>query len=102
MDNFPIIYQKWRQRLYNVAFLIACFTLILEIIISYLMIKYLPEMIAAPLPEYIVLYIIIPRQAIFFGYTGRSKDISKKYRKSKELYLRIRYNLSDIYYCLCT
>lgn len=90
MDKFPIIYQKWRQRLYNVAFLIACFTLILEIIISYLMIKYLPEMIAAPLPEYIVLYIIIPSTSYFLlVILGRAMDISKKISEKAKNYISV-------------
>lgn len=65
MEQFSNLYHKWRKRLNNAALLVACFTLVLELIVSHLMYNYLPEMMRMPLPLYILLKILLPSATIF-------------------------------------
>lgn len=57
---FSDFYKKWQKEINNVALLIACVTTVLEIIVSIMMIIFLPDMIKLSLPYYTLLYIILP------------------------------------------
>lgn len=63
MDQFENMYYKWRIKLNKVCFVNASFTLFLELIGSYHLLKYFPEIIELPTPYYILLYIIVPSTA---------------------------------------
>lgn len=65
MEQLTDLYQKWRKKLNNAALVIACFTLLLEVIVSYLMLNYLPEMIKLPTDKYVIFYIILPSTSYF-------------------------------------
>ncbi|NLO10677.1 MAG: GGDEF domain-containing protein [Clostridiales bacterium] len=65
MDQFSNLYNKWRKKLNNAALIIAIFTLLLEIIVSHLMYRFLPEMIGLSIPKYVLLYIILPSSSYF-------------------------------------
>lgn len=65
MENFDELYQKWRKNFNYVALLVACITLILELIISPLLFQYLPQTIKLPTPQYLLLYILIPSMINF-------------------------------------
>jgi diguanylate cyclase (GGDEF)-like protein len=60
MKNFDEIYFKWRKNFNYVALLVASITLVLELIISYLLIRYLPQTIKLSIPFYLLLYVIVP------------------------------------------
>lgn len=78
---FSDFYKKWQKVINNVALLIACVTTFLEIIISIIMIIFLPEMINLSLPYYTLLYIVSPSVGYFSlvlvgRFTINNKDIS--------------------------
>lgn len=87
MDQFSDLYLKWRKKLNNAALMVACFTLLLEIVVSYLMFHLLPGMIGLAIPDYILLYIILPSSSFFllvllgrfFMYNKRLSDTVKNY-----------------------
>ncbi|NLY48170.1 MAG: GGDEF domain-containing protein [Clostridiales bacterium] len=90
MDNFPVIYPKWRQKLYYAALLIACVTLALELIVSYLIYTYLPGMITLPFPGYFLRYIVIPSAFCFlFVIIGKALDTSKRIPDNVKKYMSI-------------
>lgn len=60
MEQFSALYTKWHHNLNKVAIVIASFSFVLEIIVSYLIIRYVPGTIRLPIPYYIALYIITP------------------------------------------
>lgn len=60
MENFDEIYFKWRKNFNYVALLVASITLMLELIISYILILYLPQTIKLSIPYYLLLYIFVP------------------------------------------
>ena len=79
MRQFSDIYKKCRQSLNKVAFLIAWITFVLEILVSILMIQFLPEMIKLPIPTYIIFYIILPSIGYFLlVFIGRIIIKNKK------------------------
>ena len=65
MDQFVNLHDKLRKQLNNVALIIACFTLVLEIIVSYFMYTFLPGTITISLPQYLVLKIFLPSAGYF-------------------------------------
>lgn len=65
MDQFTFLHQRWRIKLNNAAFVIACFTLLLEIIVSFLMFNFLPGMIELDIYNYTILYIVLPSTSYF-------------------------------------
>ncbi|MBA4687718.1 MAG: GGDEF domain-containing protein [Candidatus Galacturonibacter soehngenii] len=60
MKNFDELYLKWRKNFNYIALLVACITLILELVISPLLFYYLPQTIKLPTFQYILLYIVLP------------------------------------------
>lgn len=87
MDQFTNLHHKWRKKLNNAASVIACFTLLLEVIVSILIYKFLPEMIKLPLSNYILLYIILPSTSysllvllgLYIMKNDRISDTAKNY-----------------------
>lgn len=60
MEYFDEIYVKWRKNFNYVALLVACTTLMLELVISFVLIRHLPQAIKLPLPFYFLLYVFVP------------------------------------------
>ena len=88
MIQFSDLYKKCRQNLINVAFIIAWISLGMEVVVSILMIQFLPEMIKLPIPTYTVLYIILPSTSYFLlAFLGRVIIKNKKFSDtSKNFY----------------
>lgn len=87
MDQFSNLYYKWRRKLNNVALIIACFALLMELIVSHLMFRFLPGMIRSSLPRYALLKIILPSLSYFLLVligryimnSNRFSEIAKNY-----------------------
>ncbi len=60
MDNFNEVYRKWRKVFHYVALLIAGMTLAIELIVFFVLIKFLPYMIKTSIPSYILFFILVP------------------------------------------
>jgi diguanylate cyclase (GGDEF)-like protein len=65
MENFDELYQKWRKNFNYVALLVASITLILEIIVSFLLFRFLPQTIKFSIPHYLLIYILLPSSVNF-------------------------------------
>lgn len=102
MDQINNIYLEWRKKLNNVALIIACITLLLEIVVSYLMYEFLPGMIELPLHNYIILYIVLPSSSYFFlVIIGRYIVYKDKFSDTAKDYLSIFILMAQIFIIAC-
>lgn len=102
MDQFTNLYSKWRKKLNNAALIIACFTLLLEIVVSYLMYNLLPGRIKSPLPQYILFYIILPSLSYFLlVLLGRYIMNNKRFSDTVKNYFSILIITCQIFIIAC-
>ena len=102
MDQFSNLYSKWRRKLNNAALIIACFTLLLELIVSHLMYKLLPEIMRLSLPKYALLKIILPSASYFLlVLIGRYIINSKKISETSKNYSSILIITYQIFIIAC-
>lgn len=102
MDQFKNHYSKWRKKLNNAALVIASFTFLLELVVSYLMYNLLPGSIKAPIPEYVLFYIIIPSSSYFLlVLIGRYIMNSRKLSDNVKNYFSILIITCQIFIIAC-
>jgi len=102
MDQFSKLYHKWRRKLNNAALIIAFFTLLLELIVSHLMYRFLPWMISSSLPRYILLKIVLPSIGCFLlVLIGRYIMNSNRLSDTAKNYFSILTITSQIFIIAC-
>ena len=102
MEQYDNLYQRWRNNLYYVSLLIASVTLLLEIIVLFLLVEYVPESIYLPLPNYILLYIYVPSSINFSLVVvgGHIKD-SERCSDTFKNYLSILILTAEVFVISC-
>lgn len=99
MEHFKDLYIKWHKYLNDVVFLVACFVLLLEIIVSFLLYFFFREMILIPVPYYILKYIVLPSSVNFLlAFFGKYIMNSNRFSETIKNYFSILILSSQMFF----